>query len=86
MIRKEFEIRNETGLHTRPGNEFVKIAKNFASMVTVTKNEKVVDAKSLLKLMKANVVKGDLIILTCDGTDEQAAMEALCSCLESLKE
>lgn len=86
MIAKEFEIKNETGLHTRPGNEFVKTAKAFASSVTVAKGDKVVDAKSLLKLMKANVVKGDRIVLSCDGPDEEAAMAALGACLESLKE
>ncbi|MDR0760588.1 MAG: HPr family phosphocarrier protein [Treponema sp.] len=86
MIVKEFEIKNETGLHTRPGNEFVKTAKSFSCSISVTKGEKTVDAKSLLKLMKANVVKGDRIILHCEGADEEAAMDALSSCLENLKE
>jgi phosphocarrier protein HPr len=86
MIRKEFLIQNETGLHTRPGNEFVKIAKTFGCSITVSKGDKVADAKSLLKLMKANVVKGDKITLACDGADEEAAMAALGSCLDSLKE
>jgi phosphotransferase system HPr (HPr) family protein len=86
MVSSDFVIQNETGLHTRPGNEFVKIAKSFASTVTVAKGEKNVDAKSLLKLMKANVVKGDRITVTCDGEDERAALEALLFCLGNLKE
>lgn len=86
MTRSSVVIQNETGLHTRPGNEFVKLAKSFASTITVTKGEKTVDAKSLLKLMKANVVKGDAITLTCDGPDEEAALAALLACLENLKE
>ncbi len=86
MIEREFEIRNETGLHTRPGNEFVKTAKGFACEVALIKEGKRVDAKSLLKLMKANVIKGDHLYLQCSGPDEAAAMEALAACLESLKE
>ncbi len=86
MLQREFTITNPTGLHTRPGNEFVKTAKGFAATISVTKGDKTVDAKSLLKLMKANVVQGDQLTITCDGADEVAAMEAVAACLASLKE
>jgi phosphotransferase system HPr (HPr) family protein len=86
MIQGEFEILNETGLHTRPGNDFVKLAKSYSCSITLRKQDKDVDAKSLLKIMKANVMKGDRIWLACDGEDEAAALSALGDYLKNLKE
>ncbi|SQC99041.1 Phosphocarrier protein NPr [Fusobacterium necrophorum subsp. necrophorum] len=52
MANKTVEITNETGLHTRPGNEFVSLAKTFSSQIEV-ENEagKKVKGTSLLKLL-----------------------------------
>lgn len=86
MIKKDFEIKNETGLHTRPGNDFVKTAKQFSSSITVTKNGCEIDAKSLLKLMKADISKGDVITIACNGTDEANAMEILGEYIINLKD
>jgi len=86
LTQREFHITNPTGLHTRPGNDFVKTAKQFGCDITLTKGEKTVDAKSLLKIMKANIVQGDTIRISCDGPDEEKALEALGHYLESLKE
>ena len=86
MIQKEIHITNPTGLHTRPGNDFVKTAKQFTCDISLTKGEKTVDAKSLLKLMKANIVQMDTITLACSGPDEEEAMKALIGYLESLTE
>lgn len=77
MVQKEFIINNESGLHTRPGNDFVKTTKAFSCNILIKKNDIPVDAKSLLKIMKANIVKGDRVIISCDGSDEQEALEAI---------
>ena len=86
MTQKEFHITNATGLHTRPGNDFVKTAKQFSSEITLTKEQKTVDAKSLLKIMKANIVQGDTISISCSGPDENEALKTLGDYLASLKE
>ena len=86
MVKKEFHITNASGLHTRPGNDFVKAAKQFSCGITLTKGEKTVDAKSLLKVMKANVIQGDTISISCEGPDEVEALLALGDYLISLKE
>ena len=86
MVKKEFHITNPTGLHTRPGNDFVKTAKQFGCEITLTKGEKTVDAKSLLKIMKQDIVKGNTVTISCSGPDEAEALAALGSYLESLKE
>ncbi|MFA7567112.1 MAG: HPr family phosphocarrier protein [Alkalispirochaeta sp.] len=77
MIQKNLSVLNEEGLHTRPANEFVRIVKGFEAVVTLTKGEREVPGKSLLKIMKLGIVTGDEVTITCDGSDEEAAMEAL---------
>jgi phosphotransferase system HPr (HPr) family protein len=86
MVSREFTITNPTGLHTRPGNDFVKAAKQYSCGVTIIKKEKSIDGKSLLKLMKLNVVQSDIITVACDGPGEVEALEALGSYLEALAE
>ena len=86
MVQKEFHITNPSGLHTRPGNDFVKTAKQFSCDITLTKGEKAVDGKSLLKIMKANVVEGDTISINCSGADEDEALRVLADYLASLNE
>ena len=86
MVQKEFHITNATGLHTRPGNDFVKTAKQFSSEITLTKGEKTVDAKSLLKVMKTNVIQGDTVSISCEGPDEAEALRVLGDYLISLKD
>ena len=51
MKSKTVEIVNETGLHTRPGNEFVSLAKTFSSQISV-ENEAVDKLSSLLENLK----------------------------------
>lgn len=77
MVEKILEVLNEEGLHTRPANEFVKTVKRFQSEVRLTKGEIEVPGKSLLKIMKLGIVKGDEITLVCDGPDEAEAMAEL---------
>jgi phosphotransferase system HPr (HPr) family protein len=85
MIFREFLITNASGLHTRPGNDFVKLAKQFSCSIAVSKDGKRVDGKSLLKLMKINVIQGDTISISCDGPDEEKALESLGAYLASLE-
>ncbi|MGD1821654.1 MAG: HPr family phosphocarrier protein [Pleomorphochaeta sp.] len=86
MISREVEIINETGLHTRPGNQFVKLAKTFPCTINVKRGDTEFSAKSLLKLMKVGVSKGDHIIIECDGEQENEAIDALSNFLANLTE
>lgn len=86
MVSRVVEIVNETGLHTRPGNQFVKEAKQYTCEITVKKGEKEFSAKSLLKLMKVGISKGDMIEIICDGEDEAAALDHLCEFIANLTE
>jgi phosphocarrier protein HPr len=86
MQAREVEIVNPTGLHTRPGNMFVKKAKEYASTVTLVKGDKRVNAKSLLTLMKAGVSLGDRIVIEAEGPDEAEAVAGLAELIASFTE
>ena len=86
MINQDYIIKNETGLHTRPANRFIKTAKQFDCNITLKKGEKEANAKSMVKVMKMGIVKGDTIATTCDGEDEQEAMAGIIELLNSLEE
>ncbi len=86
MASKTVEIINETGLHTRPGSEFVSLAKSFTSQITV-ENEAgtVVNGTSLLKLLSLGIKKGAKITVHAVGEDEAEAVEKLTTLLANLK-
>lgn len=78
------EIINQSGLHTRPGKDFVQLAKTFESKITITKDDIEYNGKSLLKIMKAGICKGDQVTITAAGEDEKDAINALKSYIETL--
>jgi len=76
---KEFSytIKDSSGLHARPAGMLVKQASLFASAITVSTDEKSADAKKLFALMTLNIKCGQTIKVTAQGSDEEAAIEAL---------
>ena len=87
MANKTVEITNETGLHTRPGNEFVTVAKTFESKIEV-ENEagKRVKGTSLLKLLSLGIKKGAKVTVYAEGADATEAVEKLTDLLASLRD
>ncbi len=84
MPKVTIVITNPTGLHTRPGTEFVRLAKGFSSTVTIRKGDKSANAKSLVKLLQIGVSQGDSITLECDGDDGVDALEKLQQFIQNL--
>lgn len=68
-MREEITITNPAGLHARPAAEFVKRAKASPSQITVTANEKTVNAKSMLGVLKLGATHGTTITVEVDGDD-----------------
>jgi len=77
MCTKEVVINNEVGLHARPATFFIQKANEFKSGIWVEREERRVNAKSLLGLLSLGIVKGMSITLIADGPDEQDALLAL---------
>ena len=77
MVTQEVTINNEVGLHARPATFFIQKANEFKSGIWVEKDERRVNAKSLLGVLSLGITKGTTITLLVDGSDEKEAIAAL---------
>ncbi|MDI9276625.1 fused PTS fructose transporter subunit IIA/HPr protein [Pantoea sp. EABMAA-21] len=76
----EFTIRNEHGLHARPGTALVTVIKQFNSDITVTNLDgsgKPANGRSLMKVVALGVKKGHRLRFTASGEDAQQALNAI---------
>ena len=85
MYSKEVSIKNQLGLHARPATFFIQKANEFKSVIWVEKDERQVNAKSLLGVLSLGITKGTQIKLIAEGSDEEAAVEALAQQVENDK-
>jgi phosphocarrier protein HPr len=82
MHQAKVIVRHEAGLHARPASQFVKLAKQFSSNVTVSSSGKTVSAKSLVLILTLGVQPNTEIEVTAEGVDEQEAVVALVGLVE----
>lgn len=83
MISREVLVNNQVGLHARPATFFIQKANEFKSSIWVEKDERRVNAKSLLGVLSLGIIKGTTITLLADGTDEEEAVVALCDLIST---
>ncbi len=83
MISKEVVINNQVGLHARPATFFIQKANEFKSSIWVEKDERRVNAKSLLGVLSLGIVKGTTINLIADGPDQDEAIDTLSALIDS---
>jgi phosphocarrier protein len=83
MYSKEAVVNNSVGLHARPATFFIQKANEFKSSIWVERNERRINAKSLLGLLSLGIVKGSSITIIADGADEEAAVNALVELISS---
>ena len=84
MYVKEVTVENQVGLHARPATFFIQKANEYKSSIWVEKEERRVNAKSLLGVLSLGIVGGTTIRIIADGTDEQAAVDGLVKLVNSL--
>ena len=77
MFTQEVTVNNEVGLHARPATYFIQKANEFKSGIWVEKEERRVNAKSLLGVLSLGIVKGTTITLIADGPSAMVAVLAL---------
>lgn len=77
MYMKEAVVNNQVGLYARPATFFIQKANEFKSSIWVEKDERRVNAKSLLGVLSLGIVKGTSINIIADGADEKAAVNSL---------
>ena len=83
MLSKDVTVQNQVGLHARPATFFIQKANNFKSSIWVSKDERKVNAKSLLGVLSLGIIRGTVITITADGEDEQDAVDALVDLISS---
>ncbi|MDD2922773.1 MAG: phosphoenolpyruvate--protein phosphotransferase [Anaerolineales bacterium] len=76
-------IINPTGLHARPATELVTIAKKYQAQVRIRNGEVIVDAKSLVNILKLGASKGVNVRVSASGADEDAALAEIKLGIES---
>ncbi len=77
MIKQEFTITSETGIHARPATMLVQTAGKYSSDITLEYNGKTVNLKSIMGVMSLGVSEGSTIIVTADGEDQEEAIEGI---------
>lgn len=77
MVSKEIVVQNQVGLHARPATFFIQKANEYNCSIWISKDERKVNAKSLLGVLSLGITRGTSVTLTADGADEEAALEAL---------
>lgn len=76
MKKATFIIENTMGIHARPAGEIVKLAAKFDSEIMLYGNGKEAKAKGLLMIMAMGIRKGQELVVTVDGSDEDEALKA----------
>lgn len=80
VLSAEYVVRNEHGLHARPGTALVNVIKQFSSEITVTNLDgsgKPANGRSLMKVVALGVKKGHHLRFTASGDDAEAALKAI---------
>lgn len=77
MFSKEVVVKNQVGLHARPATFFIQKANEFKASIWVEKDERRVNAKSLLGVLSLGITRGTAITIIAEGVDEEAAVNGL---------
>ena len=83
MYVKDVMVQNQVGLHARPATFFIQKANEFKSSIWVEKQERRVNAKSLLGVLSLGIMGGTDIRIIADGSDEKEAVEGLVALVKS---
>lgn len=88
MTTGKITIQNKTGLHARPGNEFVTFIKTLIGCKVEVENEagKRVNGSSLLKVLSLGVKKGSVLTVYCEGENEAENLKKIEEFLANLKD
>lgn len=83
MYVKDVTVQNQVGLHARPATFFIQKANEYKSSIWVEREERRVNAKSLLGVLSLGIMGGTKIRIIAGGSDEEEAVEGLVKLVES---
>ena len=83
MLEKELIIKNKLGMHARPSSVLVQAASKFKSEIIIEKENRKINAKSILDIMMLAAEFGTKIKLIINGNDEKEALEEISTLFEN---
>ena len=83
MITREVTLTNMLGLHARAAARLVQMACRFEAKITLSKDGRTVDAKSILGVLMLAGAPGERLLLCAEGSDAEAAVDALSALIRS---
>ncbi len=83
MVKRDVVITNNIGLHARPATFFIQKANSFQSSIWIEKDDRKVNAKSLLGVLSMGIAKGMTVTLIADGKDEDGAISGLIDLIQT---
>ena len=84
MLTLSIKIINKLGLHARASAKLTQIANQFESDIWLEKNDKKVNAKSIMGVMMLAASQGTNIIITTEGPDEKEALNSIVALINDL--
>ena len=83
MYEQKVTLTNEIGLHARPASIFIRAAVQFPCDITVEKNGRSYNAKSIMSVLSMSASNGDQLTLKAEGDNEEEAVQALVDVIEN---
>ena len=83
MTSRTVTVVNQLGMHARAAAKFVHVASGFQCRVRIARHGREIDGKSILGILLLAAARGSNVTITADGSDEQAAIDALAALVES---
>jgi phosphocarrier protein len=84
VCEAEVEIKNADGLHMRPAMQFVDVANQYKSDITVSNNETQVDGKSIMQMSILAATCGTKLKIKAEGSDAHKVIDALRELVEDI--
>ena len=83
MFVKDVTVENQVGLHARPATFFIQKANEYKSSIWIEREDRRVNAKSLLGVLSLGIIGGTTIRVIADGADEQDTVKGLVKLVQS---
>ena len=83
MTSRSVPVVNQLGMHARAAAKFVHLAARFQAQVTVAREAREMDGKSIMGLLLLAAARGSTITISADGADEREAVDGLCALVAS---
>ncbi len=83
MTKTAVTITNNIGLHARPATFFIQKANSYKSLIWIEKDDRKINAKSLLGVLSLGIAKGMTVTIIADGQDELEATKGLSELIDT---